>query len=742
LCGIAFGGVGAVAAERLAEGFILEGETAPWQIRAGSMSYLEKENLYMAEGGVIISRNSQRLTAQSAKYNHRTGIVQVTGNVRLETNGDVLTGERGIFDLNNRQGQITGGQLFLRHNHLYIRGKVMRQIGPNSYKVMDCRITTCDGEKPDWSISGSEVNVTLEGYGTVRHAAFRIKDIPFFYAPYAVFPAKTKRQTGFLPPRVGYSNLNGVDIEIPFFWAASDQTDMTFYERLMSERGFMQGAEWRYVAEDDSKGALLFDILSDKEETKDFSDEDQASLSPFPRTNETRYWLRGRADQRLPGKITARFDADFLSDQDYLKEFRSGLFGHEWRPDLAEETGRPVEEIQSPTRRSALRLSRDGQSYSLQGLSAYHQRPEKPLYDKTPQPLGGLAFSMMPRALPRFPLFFMLDTDYNYIWRENGLKGSSLSFTPGLSWPIWLGPYLAFEPSLSYMGNIEWFDNHESHERQLEDAYHFQVQLSSIVERIYDFEWKKAKRLKHKIMPILTYDFRGHNDEDKSSPWFVSIDEAEDINRITLSLENFLDARKEGREGHVTYSQWATLSLIQAYDINEQRRDPEPGSEKRPFEPLVGLISLTRFPGPDLDVEVHWDHYEKSIPFADVSLGLSIKRSGGRKDVYRLGYQYSREGYNRDWYSTSGYTTNWYSTEGYSRAGNENLSYLLNVNLISGFSVGTSLRRNLKLGHDIESRYWLDYQAQCWGIRVAAERLEGVQSVAVTFNLLGLEKYW
>ncbi|MCF8061883.1 MAG: hypothetical protein K9M82_05155, partial [Deltaproteobacteria bacterium] len=248
---------------------ILEDRNAHWQITADKMAYIHEKHLYVAEGNVMITRNGQILSAERGVYNEDTGIVQVSGDVRLTTNGDIVSGEMALIDLRNYFGQITNGTIFLRENNVYIRGSSMVRTGANTYLVKECRLTTCDGENPPWSITGEEVRVTVEGYGSVKNAAFRIKGFPIFYLPFAVFPVKTKRQTGFLPPRVGYSNQNGADLEVPFFWAISEQVDATFYERYMTERGFMQGLELRYAAEEDSKGTFLFDILRDEIKKKD-----------------------------------------------------------------------------------------------------------------------------------------------------------------------------------------------------------------------------------------------------------------------------------------------------------------------------------------------------------------------------------------------------------------------------------------------------------------------------------------
>ncbi|MFH1349359.1 MAG: LPS assembly protein LptD [Pseudomonadota bacterium] len=701
-------------AEDIIRDRILRDKKAHWQISAERLSYIKNEGLYIADGDVVITREGQRLSSAKAKYNENTGIVEVTGNVRLEVNGDILTGERGIFDLNNHNGQITKGLLFLKENHYYISGDVMEKTGPDTYRVRGCRLTTCDGSKPDWSITGSQVEVTVEGYGTVKNAVFKIRDFPVFYLPYAIFPVKTRRQTGLLPPRIGYSSRNGMDTEVPFFWAISDQMDATFYERYMGERGFMQGLEYRYVADDDSKGIFLFDILSDRIENKDVKNPDEAEISPFSRSNTTRYWLRSMADQQFPSGIQARLDTDFVSDQDYLKEFYGGLFGLEARPALNGEFGRPMDEIYSPTRRSALRLSRDGQDHSLQALASYYQRPENPANDQTPQPLGGMNFTILPRPLPDLPLFLKFDTDYDYIWRDWGQKGHRLSFTPELSYPMWVAPYLEFEPSINFTRNTQWLDEtSDNFDQQSQDVYDFRTRLSTILERTFDFEMRNVKRLKHKFSPSLIYEYRSHKDEDRYRPWFEAVDWEGDINRITLALDNLLDARKENDKGEVSYAQWGTFSLSQGYNPEEARRTEEAWRGKQPLEPLRGILTLEPFSNLKFDSQARWDYSRDDISFADLSLELSMDRAGGRKDSYEIDYRYYAEGI-------------------------EYLNYRININLLYGFSTGTALKRDLTLKENLESIYWVQYDSQCWRVRLIAGSLDGIDSVMVTFGLKGI----
>jgi LPS-assembly protein len=688
-------------------------EDEPYQILTQNEWTCEGD-ICSTESGVTIIKGHQTLTAQRATFNKATEIAEVSGNVRLESEGDILTAENGIFNLKTKTGNIVNGHLFLKKNNYHITGDTFEKTGENTYIIRDCRVTTCEGEKPAWSITGSEVHVTIEGYGTIKNAAFRIRDFPVLYVPYFIFPAKTKRQTGLLPPSVGHSDLTGMEIELPFFWAISDQTDATFYEHWLQERGLMQGLEFRYVAEDDSKGLLLLDYLHDRLATKDMNDPDQLNLSPYTRTNTNRYWLRSRVDQQLSSDIQARLDLDLVSDQDYLREFDTNM-ENTARTDLTDWIARPLEETHSPTRRSALRLSLDGQEYSLQTLASYYQRPENPAHDTTPQPLGSLYYSLLPRPIADLPLFFALDTEYNDIYREEGVAGHRLELAPKLSYPMLLGPYLEFEPSLRLINTMQWVDDDETITtgHQSKSAYHFQALLATSFERQYDLSGKNLTKLRHKITPTLTYDFRGYQDQNLAQPWFEAVDSEGSVNRLTFALKNFLDGRYESKKGQVSYRQWATLEFSQAYNFLEARRNEQPSRPLRPFEPLNGTLTITPYPNLDFSANARWDHYKRQVIYNNLTLALSQNRAGGKKDSLSFDYVFNKDG-------------------------NQTFNYALKLNLVSGLSAGTSSKRDLVLHDTLENAYWLDYMLQCWGIRLTYTEMDNDQSFMLMFHLKGL----
>ena len=110
---------------------------------------------------------------------------------------------------------------------------------------------------------------------------------------------------------------------------------------------------------------------------------------------------------------------------------------------------------------------------------------------------------------------------------------------------------------------------------------------------------------------------------------------------------------------------------------------------------------------------VNWDYYDQEITNAGLSLDLFIKRSGGRKDTFKIDYVFERDI-------------------------QETVSAAFALNLAYGFSVGASIKRDILLDTNISSRYWLGYDSQCWGAKIVAEVEEDETTVTFLFNLLGL----
>ena len=709
----------------------------PWNIIADQISYQEDLGIYTAEGEVIISQPGRKLKADKAVYEEGSGLFHVYGNVHFDVGGDVLTGEEGVFDFDSRTGTFDNGNLFIKKNNMHINADETKKIGDETYVMTNCTITTCDGENPDWSIGGSEIKVTVEGYGTVKNAVFKIKGVPVLYVPWLIFPAKTNRQSGFLTPILGSSSRVGADMELPFFWAISDQTDATLYQRYMTKRGYMQGAEFRYLNDENSKGIFALDILSDKISAKDMRDKEALKLSPYERTNSTRYWFRGKMDQELPFDTTFRLDADYVSDQDYLREFKFSSFLKS-RTDFKDWWNRPSDDIYAPYRKTAWRLSHDKSNYSLQLHGTYFQKPELHAYnDNTAQPFAGMTFGNVQQRIPGTPVYFTMDANYDYVWREPvsaGIsdKGHMLDITQSVDAPIKLGKSFIFKPFASYTWLRQWYDTGPSPSTgsgsDTKGLYTFGAELSTTIEKDYKTNLFGASSVKHRILPKISYTMSRHKDMDKYRPWYETIDSIESdgrVNELAFSLENFLNAKTIGENNTFSYRQWLKFVLTQRIDLEEARRNEIlGGKEKKPLLPLRASMRLRPSQVISLSGSLYWDHYESEITAASASLSLKLPRSGKRYDSIGLDYYNSRNYLDR--------INNVY----------ENMSDLrlrAEINVWENYILGGNFSLNLRggEGNNTLSSIWLQYASQCWAIKTSVDWGDRDVGFAIRFVLNG-----
>ena len=291
----------------------------PVVIEAEEMKYNNFTDVYDFHGSVIITYEEGTLKADDVQLDNKNSIATAQGNAFLSKGADNMAGDKIIFNIESKTGTSYNSKVFLAKNHFYIKGAKIEKTGEDSYYIEKPSATTCDGDNPDWQVAGSEMNVTIEGYGLMKNARFLTKGLPVFYSPFIPFPAKTKRQSGFLLPYLSYSqDKDGVDVELPFFWAISPEMDATFYQRLIEKRGFKEGIELRYYLGDKSFGTLYGDYIADVKQVTETADP-ATSRDWNSMHNRWSYYLNHQTN--FDPQLYIRTDLRKVSDKWYFKDF-------------------------------------------------------------------------------------------------------------------------------------------------------------------------------------------------------------------------------------------------------------------------------------------------------------------------------------------------------------------------------------------------------------------------------------
>ena len=668
-------------------------------IKADRMYYDYSLDLYSAEGNVTIEQGDAILKADTITLNTVTRDAQAMGNVTLAEGENILSCERLDINLITKVGTVSQATLFVKENNYRISGDSFEKLGESTYKIVNGTVTTCDGDVPAWKITGGHIDVTLEGFASIKHSTFQVRNIPLLYSPFFFYPVKIKRQTGLLMPEPGYSSSDGVKLNNSFYWAISDSTDATLYLDYTSKKGVGEGAEFRYVLNEKSKGKFYQYYTEEKSEY--FEDEYDELLG--------RHRKRGLAG----------FEGEhYFSDTSYTKAMGTWLSDRQIFQDYGREVRRFETSWDTPSltslekNESFLFYTKNWSQYTITGQAEYFKDLEN-RNSSTLQRLPTINFSGERQEIKGTPLFFKIDSAYDYLTRDRGVKGQRLDLFPKLSLPLNLNNYVKITPEIGVRGMfaLDLSDN-SSYDRQ-ETVLDANVELSTTILKVYNLNGDRIAKLKHSIEPSIYYSYITEGDQDEF-PVFEPIDRFYERQAITYALTNRLTAKVVQPDGSFAEREVGYFRIAQNYYFT----DPAltwyyEGYNGHDFSNLLTELRLRLSSYSFFKASVQYNPYDNNLSAYDTLLFLENKRN----DYLGLEYHYLRDQY-----------------DGYRIRSR----FKLNQSWAALFETRSSETKTL------DSLYGLEYFAQCWSIRLNVEdkaKQNGKKSemdYTLVFTLAGL----
>jgi LPS-assembly protein len=348
--------------------------------REGSEATIDAEGFDLAdreritvEGDVEIGRADQLLRTQRLQYDSASGEYVVDTPVTYQDAGVLVAAQRGEGNIQAGTADFSG----VRYQFLGSRGNGRAErvqiLDPERSRMERMSFSTCDIDEPDWELRASRIDLDQEtGVGKARNATLYFHDFPLLYLPYGEFPIDDRRKSGFLLPTIGSSNSGGFDFTLPYYLNLAPNYDMTLFPRIVGSRGYMLGAEFRYLFGPDHRGELFGTWLPDD---KDYGD--------------SRGYFEARHYSRLADQWW--FDADIrqVSDDRYFEDFgdslsiastsllpsRAGVYGRGrwWNAEVVLDAWKIVDPTVPPSAEPYRRLPRavfDASEYIGLGLMA------------------------------------------------------------------------------------------------------------------------------------------------------------------------------------------------------------------------------------------------------------------------------------------------------------------------------------------------------------------------------------
>jgi len=591
----------------------------PIQLSAERLSFSHENNTYTARGNVSLSQGKTRLRADSIRYEANTGELTAMGKVIARIGGDVVEADRITIKLAAATGVVYNGKLLLTKQNVYLEGKKLAKTGESSYHVEEGSFTTCDGATPDWRITGKDLDVTLEGYGTLKHGFFYIKDVPVFYLPWLVYPAKRKRQSGFLMPTMANSSIRGFDTRLPFFLDISPSVDATLIPRVCTKRAVQAGLEFRYFPSEYFNGRFYGEYTYDWK------------YEPETRPKHHRFYLTWHHEQEIPGDAKLKVNGSWVSDRDYC-EFWGGRCDRRLRVRFLE---------------SNAILSKQTNSALFQAEVRHFDNLDIPNNALTVQNLPIITGTLFSRHIPYIPLYLTSTLVFNHFYApilHRQWLGSRVKWDTRLSMPLALGRYLKVEPSMIYLGRGYAADYYErdksisSVTAVRTDLYQVNADMFTDLDAVIGRPFLGFQRVKHTIRPRVSWTYRPFRSQ-QIYPYFDDSDRMGRVSLLTAELRQTLT----GRLGPGQYLDFVTLSVSQGYDFQNSRAPADPLSTRAAIQYNLtnthAELTLRPHSLIDLVAQAEYDPVVNRARSYSVNAGFMDHRG----DLFRVLHQFTED---------------------------------------------------------------------------------------------------
>jgi len=669
----------------------------PVEITADFLTFDKESNTYYANGNVVVIQEDVTMETEGIIMNVAAGKARTAGETYIhDKDGNSVRGTDLWIDLKKNTAVIANGRIYYKRDNIYIEGDPLKKTGKDSYAGKHISYSTCDcpknGDRRAWSFSAKEASFTLGGYMKAKHAFFKIKDYPVLYTPYLKLAVQKERQTGFLLPSPGYSELRGAVLDNAFFWAISRNRDATFYLDIETARGFGGGLEYRYIRTPESYGSLYFYNFSEKD------------------INRVREFRKGLGNLARPASASSerwqfKFDhTEYLSAGFKINAHINIVSDDEYFVDFGQSTDKSIESLESN-----VSISKNWSVYSLVAQLRVFDNLLLQDDSTTLRKLPEISFTASDVKIPWTPFYRSLSSSFIHFSRSEGTTGQRLDLQPSISLPLSPGGYFDFNSSFTPRGTIYLVK--ENAGGRYVDRYLYTVasDLTTTFVRTFQRSGKKVNAFKHTIRPKLSYVYVPEANQN-TLPSFDSVDFIPAADTVTYSLNSVLTGRYSSEGGGVAYHDYIYMELKQSYDIHEATRSRLSSTDKRrPFSDFSAEAILKPTFNSTITGKILYNVYDNWATNYDINLDLNDSRG----DVLSVSHRFVRD------------STNF-------------IEGSLNVHINRLFDLSYTERYSLDERKAIESTFVGHYHHQCWGAELTYSNTLEENIVYISFSLKGI----
>ncbi|MBX7046794.1 MAG: LPS-assembly protein LptD [Ignavibacteria bacterium] len=215
---------------------------------------LTYQDLKLNSGIIFLDKEDETLEAYGIPDSNNTG--KLTQTPIMIQGGDKLEGTKLLYNFTTKQGNISMG--FSEADVGYYFGDKIKKITDEVYFIKNGLYTTStDRADPEYYFLSPKMKVIKNDRVIAQSVFMYIEGVPVFWIPFGVFPNKTGRSSGIIPPTYGDDGTYGTYISrLGYFWAINDYYDLALTGSWFSKGRLDFNGRVRYALKYNFSGSI------------------------------------------------------------------------------------------------------------------------------------------------------------------------------------------------------------------------------------------------------------------------------------------------------------------------------------------------------------------------------------------------------------------------------------------------------------------------------------------------------
>ncbi|PIE53298.1 hypothetical protein CSA37_01810 [Candidatus Fermentibacteria bacterium] len=573
-----------------------------------SLVFSVNDESLLLTGSAGLQYGNMSISADTIRYLPDNEKVTAFGNMTLSDGGETANGTGLIYHIPTKTAR-TFDTSSLYDRAIY-SSRTITMLSRDEFNMTDVQFTSCEKDTLDYYFWASRMKVFPDDKAIARPVILYVEDTPVFWLPFAVFPIRRGRSSGFTIPTLGSSSRDGRYLrKMGYYFGFSDYADLLISADLMEKTRFQITAAERHSLRYVMSGRTRLQWRRQFQNSRD------------------RWLVETTHNQELPDGTIVKISGNFVSDRSYL-----------------EETQQTPEERMESELRSWLSLSRNIGRGSAQLNMEYTEQLDALKDSIDGELLSELSAPDIRYSLPSAPLFkspfdpddeelwhsiyWNLNTHYiseNTEWEDSSQYNSGARLNTVLSASQRPGGIVALSPSITVRGVIADRDRLSG---RLPAWLHGSAGLSvsTDIYGLFQADFLGHSLLRHTITPSVSVSWSpdrfitsgyGMMDVDSAASTFYSFSDLglpSSGTVVNLSLVNILEGKIEER-GRIDKNTLAEFTMGTNWS---------PDREERSFSSVTGSLNLTPADWFSTRVDGTWNPYEREMEQTSVTTGVNL----------------------------------------------------------------------------------------------------------------------